>query len=337
MTRRVHNADDRSFRLLFQHPEVVADLLRGLIHEPWVEDLDLGTLEKLPSDYLSGALPGPYEERTGDVVWRVSWRNRRQGLFLILMLELQSTRDPAMALRILVYLVLFYQRLLKLEPTLLSDGGKLPPVCPIVFYNGDEDWGSVLEMRELIGPVSESLAPHIPSLRYCLIDVKRLPLKELEGVENVAAAICRVERGDGPESLARVVGELAEWLKEPESRELRRDFVAWLTKVVLPEQLGGAPFPRVTELDEFKTVLEGNMQTWSERWFSQGRLTGREEGREEGRVAERADSLLWFLRYKFGELDPGVVVRVQTADAATLLRWRERLPNARSLEDVFGA
>lgn len=333
VTQRVHNADDRSFRLLFQHPKVVADLLLGLIHEPWVDELDLGSLEKLPSEYLSGLLPGEYEERANDAVWRVRWRDGRPALHLILMFEFQSTRDPEMALRIVVYVVLFYQRLLRLEPTLLSDGGRLPPVCPIVFYNGDDDWGSALDVRDLIAPVDESLAPHLPSLRYCLIDEKRLPLGELESLENVAAAICRVERDVGPEYLARIVGELIEWLQGPERQQLRRDLITWLTKVVMPEQLGGAPFPAVTGLDEFKTVLESNMQTWSERWFSQGRLTGREEGR----VAERADSLLWFLKYKFGELDPATVTRVQAADAVTLLRWRERLANARSLEDVFRA
>jgi hypothetical protein len=110
---------------------------------------------------------------------------------------------------------------------------------------------------------------------------------------------------------------------------------AWLTKVVMPEQLGGAPFPTVAELDEFKTVLEGNMQTWSERWFSQGHLVGREEGREEGRAEGYAAGLLWLLEYRFGAVDPQLRARVLAADSDTILRWRERLRSAASLDDVF--
>ena len=37
-------AHDSSYRLLFSHPRMVADLLRGFVDEPWVHELDLSTL-----------------------------------------------------------------------------------------------------------------------------------------------------------------------------------------------------------------------------------------------------------------------------------------------------
>ena len=35
-----HDPHDHSYKLLFSHPEMVADLLRGYVREPWVEQLD---------------------------------------------------------------------------------------------------------------------------------------------------------------------------------------------------------------------------------------------------------------------------------------------------------
>ncbi|MEM7586568.1 MAG: Rpn family recombination-promoting nuclease/putative transposase, partial [Acidobacteriota bacterium] len=109
--RSPHKSQDRSHRLLFSHARTVRDLVRGFIHEPWVAELDFSTLEKLPSDYLSGQLSGEFEERVSDVVWRLRWRD--SDLYIVLLLELQSTCEQDMALRMLVYVGLFYQRLLK--------------------------------------------------------------------------------------------------------------------------------------------------------------------------------------------------------------------------------
>jgi predicted transposase YdaD len=68
----------------------------------------------MPGDYLSSQLAGEFEERAGDVVWRIDWRG--QELYVIVLLEFQSTCEQDMALRILAYVTLFYQRLLKERP-----------------------------------------------------------------------------------------------------------------------------------------------------------------------------------------------------------------------------
>jgi len=38
---------DHSYKLLFTHPEMVADLLRGFVREDWIKELDFSTLEKI--------------------------------------------------------------------------------------------------------------------------------------------------------------------------------------------------------------------------------------------------------------------------------------------------
>lgn len=37
---------DESYKNFFKHPEMVADLLRGFVDAPWVNDVDFSTLEK---------------------------------------------------------------------------------------------------------------------------------------------------------------------------------------------------------------------------------------------------------------------------------------------------
>jgi len=38
---------DSSYKLLFSHSQMVADLIRGFLHEAWVAELDFATQERV--------------------------------------------------------------------------------------------------------------------------------------------------------------------------------------------------------------------------------------------------------------------------------------------------
>jgi predicted transposase/invertase (TIGR01784 family) len=156
---------DASYKLLFSHPEMVVGLLRGFVREPWVEELDFSSLEKINASYVSEDL----RQREDDVVWRVKLGPR--WIYLYLLLEFQSTVEPFMAVRLLTYVGLLYQDLLR--QGLIS--GKLPPVLPIVIYNGERAWTAATELAQLIEPMPPALRCYQPNLHYWLLDENRLP------------------------------------------------------------------------------------------------------------------------------------------------------------------
>ena len=123
---------DASYKLLFSHARMVEDLLRGFVHESWVRDVDWSTLERVSDSQISDDL----RSRRDDLVWRVRWGP--DWLYLYLLLEFQSTVDTYMAVRVLVYVGLLYQALIRAGQ--LPPSGKLPPVVPIVLYNGRGRW-----------------------------------------------------------------------------------------------------------------------------------------------------------------------------------------------------
>jgi predicted transposase YdaD len=61
------SSHDHSYKLLFSHPQMVQDLLRGFVHEAWVEELDFSTLERVNGSYISEDL----RRREDDIIWRV--------------------------------------------------------------------------------------------------------------------------------------------------------------------------------------------------------------------------------------------------------------------------
>ena len=131
---------DAACKLLFSFPAMVRDLLAGFVPQEWADELDLSTLERWPESTVSEDL----RQRHQDRVWRVRLRDR--WLYVLVLLEFQSTVDRTMAVRVLAYTALLYQDLLRVS----SD--PLPPVLPIVLHHGRERWTAPEDVAGLAAP-----------------------------------------------------------------------------------------------------------------------------------------------------------------------------------------
>jgi predicted transposase/invertase (TIGR01784 family) len=298
---------DSGYKLLFSHPEMVEDLIRGFVHEEWVRDLDFSTLEKVPGNYVAPNLM----PRESDVVWKLRWKGGRV-LYVYLLMEFQSTVDSSMALRMMVYLGLFYQDLLKRGEVTRS--GKLPPVLPLVLYNGYAPWGAAREISELIEEVPGGLEQYRPRLRYCLLDEMRLADSELGSLRNLAAAMFRLEKSRGTEAMERVLEAASEWLREPGLEELRKSFTEWVLKILLPSRVRGLRFSEDLDLEEVKAMLAESGFSWSDQWEQEGIEKGLQQGRQEGQedaLVKARGVLLRDLERRFGALPEEVLRRVE--------------------------
>ena len=199
------NTHDPSYKLLFSHPQMVRDLLLGFIDEPWVAELDLDSLEQVSGSYVSDDL----RDREDDVIWRVRFRER--WLYLYLLLEFQSSVDAYMAVRLLTYIGLLYQDLIKQQA--LSADGRLPPVLPVVLYNGQSRWSAATELLELIEPAPGRLRDYAPRLRYLLLDEGAIDESAPWALRNLVAALFRLEKSPDPAALRQALSALITWLQ----------------------------------------------------------------------------------------------------------------------------
>lgn len=58
---------DPSYKLLFPHRDLVADLIHGFVQEDWVERLDFTSLQRVSGIGISHDL----RERADDMIWRL--------------------------------------------------------------------------------------------------------------------------------------------------------------------------------------------------------------------------------------------------------------------------
>ena len=214
---------DHGYKLLFSQPILVEELVRGFLPGPWVDRLDFSSLQKTGGSVITDDL----RERHDDVIWRLRFKDGGKDRWVYLLLELQSTPDRFMAVRMLTYEGLLLQELIrekKLEPRDL-----LPLVLPVVFYHGKPLWRPSLELASLFPPAPEEMKEHLPQLRYRLLDVGKLPLREPALRNNLVAALLRLEIAEAREAASRV-REL-NLLVPVEEKELRRTIDIWLARL----------------------------------------------------------------------------------------------------------
>ena len=280
---RAEKMHDETYKKLFAFPRMVEDLLRGFVAGLRAEDIDFSTLRKLPAEYVSDDLL----RRHGDAVWQV--RVREHWLHLVVLLEFQSRDEPRMALRILTYTGLLYGELVRNGE--VAAGQPLPPVLPLVLYNGARPWRAAREMRDLIAAVGPALARYQPAQRYHVVDERRFAEDDLPD-GNLMTSVVRLEQSRSAADLARVVESLSATLSDPRETELRRVFVDWVRR--LAERLAppGAAAPPMRTLEELKMTLEERVAEWPKQWLregiEQGVKQGVKQGIEQGLMHERA-------------------------------------------------
>jgi predicted transposase/invertase (TIGR01784 family) len=326
---------DPGYKSLFSHRVMVEELLRGFVRQDWIERLDFSTLERVSNSFVSGDL----RERHSDLIWRLRLTgdggDEERWIYLYVLLEFQSTSDPFMAVRLLTYVGLLLEDIIRKER--LKPGDRLPAVLPLVLHNGKRRWRAPLRLESHFGPVPKDLRRYLPRLTYLLLDERRMDLDRPELQRNVTAAFFRMETNQAPETLPGLYRDFHSLLKPGESAALQRTVHAWIVEVVhrafpdgiMPEGMG---IEEVSMLEE--TLIE-----WRDQSAREGRQEGLREGRREGRREGQLDSLrkmlLEQMTLRFGRLPAAVRRQVEEISSIQELRKLGRkVLRAKSLEEM---
>lgn len=214
---------DRIYKELFSNPVMVMQLLHGFCCDT-VEQRNL--IEQLdPASFLLlGNEWQHVEQYSGDLVIRLETYSGVP-LYICLMLEIQTTIDQLMALRINRYIIELYEIISKTKEAVDSNTGRivLPMTLNLVFYLGDAEWSAPLSVDEMImGPKFHRAFP----MRYQVIAVNQVSRSKLEQMGNELAAIIRFEQSV-PDRLLELAKELG-GLLQTGNRQAHKAMLHWL-------------------------------------------------------------------------------------------------------------
>lgn len=235
-----------------------------------------------------------------------------------------------MALRMQNYVGSLCQNLVKrhaLSPSLL-----LPPVLPLVLYNGVPRWSASLDLAALFMEAPAELIPFQPSQRYVLIDQQRLDPAALGAKSTLLALLFRVELSSASEIKNDVLPALLTWFNDAPQASLMRSVEVWLACLA---KRRGEPASFTFDSAEELTDMGRKYATWAEEFEDIGFQKGNEQGKLEGQLSALREVLTNLLRKRFGELPEPAGQRIGQAGQAELQRWCERSIDAPGLDAVF--
>ncbi len=327
-TAKKKRKHDPVYRRIFNRAQVMEEILRRFVTGSWVAHLDFSTLAPMPADFVAKYLK-KYE---ADIIWRVRYGpGKGDWFYVFVLMELQSSVQRFMALRLLSYV-------LRLCEALLVDGTYLaarrprrllPPVLAVVLYNGEEPWTAPLSLAELFKSM-EGFTP--PEFRYVVLDVNRYSPEELRPVQDVTSGVFLMEQSKDVAELQAALDELEEIVDDP---ELAEDIALLLGDVAVKLNLREDEIPRVETLEEVRMSLLQRAEKWTQQWMAEGEVKGKAEGKAEGQRLGMAKTLKNQAQRRFGDLPGWAIERIDRADVDTLERWSYRVLDATVLDDVF--
>ena len=327
---------DATCKHLLSFAFMVEELLRRLVADlhgmhALVDALDFSTLTRMHEQSVA-ADAAALRRHSNDMVWQVHLRASGEDdavatagradrstsppggdgaqpecsapwLYLVVMLEFQSTVDHLMPLRIRNYVDSFHMEQWRGRRFRSTD--RLAPVLPIVLYIGKPRWTAARRVIDLVTPGATQAGggegnetwradPRFAGDGYVLLDSHRVGPEDSRH-DNAAALLAGLEN-PLPPMLPELVGSLCRRLRAPELRELKKVMLLWAgwrarQAGLTIEAEDMAEVNRMENPDDVEAFYRTRAQIWEEERRAEGRAEGRETGRAEGRVMGQRESM----------------------------------------------
>ena len=243
---------DTGFRGVLQHRVAASHLFQLLPAKRRDGILEPQGLRQEPTRQVGPNL----EQAENDLIWsapsaRQGEDDRKRMFYLV---EVQSTVEPDMALRMINYVSLHGMQL-------RSDYDlPLPLIAPVVLYTGERPWDAALDSGEMFAdPRYECL----PSMRYYLVDLCRLEVPEESG--NLMVLLAAVVRGKREPELLRGARKLQRRLVELGDKQMEHSFFK-LVRAQCDNNWPDENWEDCSSMAELVDALEERTMTWPEKW-----------------------------------------------------------------------
>jgi len=268
MTTTIH---DSGYKRLFSNKTIFRQFIETFIHEDWVQDLDFSACKKLDKSFVSE----DYQETESDIIYEVKFRGHKS--YLVILIEFQSTIARFMALRVLNYMTNFYMDYWESNSKIKT----LPPIFPIVLYNGDKKWTAPVNLSELIKP-NDLLGKYALDFEYCQVAINDYSQENLLKIKNIISTLFLAENNYDMEQLEQELVKLFQM--EPDKQAVSL-FLNWFKQLAIHGRIDKNDYSSLEkvytttqEVSMLLTSLRQERQTLYQNGIAQGINQGINQG-----------------------------------------------------------
>ena len=171
--------EDSMSKIVFGDPVLCAQFLRGYVNIPLLKNVQPEDIEDVTTRFVHMFT----EERDSDIINKIHIKNNDLPFYIVSLIEHKSKVDYNVVMQILRYMVFIwedYEKEMEKKHHGISHtkNFRYPPVLPIIFYNGDNNWTAPTQLKERI-LLSDVLTEYIPDFNCILVQLNDYSNDEL--------------------------------------------------------------------------------------------------------------------------------------------------------------
>ena len=287
---------DSSGKIIFEDPILCSQFLRNYAGIALLKDVRPEDIEDVTERYVHLFT----EERNSDIVKKINLKNN--SFYLVSLIEHKSDVDYNTIMQMFRYITFIWEDYEKEQERMhagisKTKGFRYPPVLPVVFYDGTDNWTAATSLHERV-LLSDILGKYIPDYNCILVQLKDYSNMELMEKKDEISILMMIDRLKNMADYERLSEEMdVTFLKEAteNSPEYLLDLMVriigvFLSKLNVPQE----------EADMFTEQIKerkmGELFKHFEGWDVQAiRKEAREEARKEAREEVREEAIRTFL------------------------------------------
>ena len=201
---------DSGAKLIFDNHILCAQFLRGYTDVELLKEVQAEDIEDISERFLWMWQEG----RDSDSVKKIHLNGStgEETLYLIALIEHQSSVDQDMAFRILRYIVQILtdyadEQEERQKGITKRKDFRYPPVLPVVFYDGKGNWTAETNFRDRVY-LKEVLDRFIPSFHYLVVPLSKYTNQELVDKGEIPDEYFENISRNSPESVLKLIGKI---------------------------------------------------------------------------------------------------------------------------------
>ena len=307
----LHQPNDKLFKQGFKDPETAAGFLNAYLPETVAAAVDWSQLALQPGSFVDSQ----FRNHESDLLFSAPLSGR-EAMFYFLF-EHQSQEDPAIALRLLRYMVRIWEERLVSDPK-----NPLPIILPVVLAQNDRAWRIKPEfsaMFDLPADLMDDLRPFLPDFMFRLVQLAAIPFDAICGTP-AGIMVMRVMKAERAHQL------LADPVWDEEIlRQVPQAIFEMLLRFIVNADIDTAEVERrVTSIQSEK--LRNTAMTYAQKLH--------QEGHQEGRTVTLQENVIDALEIRFQRVPEGLREEINhVTDPARLQSLLRAAIQAISLEE----
>lgn len=256
---------DSSAKLIFGDPILCAQFLRDFMDIPMLKDVQPEDITDVTNRYVHMFT----NERDSDIVKKIYIKSDETPFYLISLIEHKSKVDYNVVMQVFRYMAFIWEDYEKdmekqHEGITKLKGFRYPPIIPIVFYDGDENWTAATRLRDRVS-LSDVFKEFIPDYRCLLMQLKDYSSADLMEKNNELSVLFQLDRINNAEDFEEMKKTVSDKYLEAVT-ETTPEYLLVIMAQIIGTQLENINVPH-EEAEKFKEQIKERTMGEMFRYF----------------------------------------------------------------------